>query len=76
MTFTQWDKARKWNLRIYGPLDDVSKARYRNHLTVSVVCSKPEDAMGFVASKYPGYRLETCIDQGQIDYIVDTQGVE
>ena len=45
-------------------------------MTLAVVASKPEDAMEFVANKFPNHRMELCTDTGQIDYIVDTQGVE
>lgn len=75
MTFVRWEKARRWTIRMYGPFTENSAGR-RYHSTVAIVASKPEDAMAFVSSKFPNHRMESCVDNGQIDFIVDTQGVE
>lgn len=73
--FVKWDKPRRWTIRLYGPFTENSMGR-RYHTTVAVVASKPEDAMEFVCDKYPNHRMDSCVDGGQIDFIVDTQGAE
>ena len=75
MTFVRWEKARRWVIRLYGPMSSSTSGR-RHHTTLAVVASRPEDAMEFITTKYPDHRMESCVDNGQIDFIVDTHGVE
>lgn len=67
MIYVQWERPRKWAVRMYGPRPGIGY-----HKTIGVVALSIDRAIEAAQKLHPDSRVESVNDTGEVHIVVDS----
>lgn len=72
MIYVQWERPRRWSVKLYGSREPTG---YRDHVTVGIVALSVDRAIAEAQRLYATYRVDSVNDTGEVTSVVDAPDI-
>lgn len=72
MIYVQWERPRRWSVRLYG---SENKASYKHHVTLGIVALSVDRAIAEAQRLYATYRVDSVNDTGEVTSVIDAPDI-